>query len=163
MSSCRQSKRFEFLCQLETGHLPKPTLHTTDSFFLTLKLSHLYWYLHKKHTVKVKALNQQCTWIQILTAPVMTQCFLAMNLATLTGRSHSSNVFTIVYTEKSPMLSDYITIKDIKSTDEGRWKDWLFHVTTQWAIRGEIKQLCTNVQRWIVTCVSWFQTTTVPL
>lgn len=35
-----------------------------------------------------------------------------------------------LHTEKSPMLSDYITIKDIKSTDEGRWKDWLFHVTT---------------------------------
>lgn len=34
-----------------------------------------------------------------LTAPAMTQCFLATNLATLTGRSHTSNVFTRVYTD----------------------------------------------------------------
>lgn len=33
----------------------------------------------------------------ILTAPVMTQFFLATNLAALTGRSHTSNVFTKVY------------------------------------------------------------------
>ena len=36
---------------------------------------------------------------RILTDPAMSQCFLATNLATLTGRSHSSKVFTIVYTQ----------------------------------------------------------------
>lgn len=39
-----------------------------------------------------------CSVITVLTAPATIQCFLDTNLATLTGRSHSSKVFTIVYT-----------------------------------------------------------------
>lgn len=76
-----------------------------------------------------------------LTAPVMTQFFLATNFDALTGRSHTSKVFTKVW------------IGDIYKS----------YILIAYKFRFELFIFMVQVVNIMFTCVSWFQTQTLPL
>lgn len=98
-----------------------------------------------------------------LTAPVITQFFLATNFAALTGRSHTSNVFTKVCNCRKQYGSIPAAVFPDLGTSRVFWIDpGNAAEFTRW-IHNTTPPLPHFLRPLTLTCVSWFHTHTLPL